>query len=1466
MHSWTPLFRRVCLGLAVLGMATGAHAELGNPATNTAACCQLTTSLVNDVIRGRDVSGDERFFSAEGAPPNIHFILDTSGSMQELPQVINSRNSEFFEITVNGCENPRLDAYATARGWNPAFPYPVPDPGTGLGGDHGFPNLFQDDKFYGWLHWFSSSNPTPQWATKVAACEAQVPGGSASNPTEYARCISCLDTKGYYLVPGTIGRDTAPLQNSNFIFWGRYLNFNPPKYVTARRVLKQVIQGVRRVRAGLSHFINSTPNTVKDRGQNPSCSQILNDASSFDSNRGSYVNDINGLTFFTGTPLARSLLNVGFYFTSDDGVYRDVFGFGTNYSYPNGFRNGSLNAQTRSVCWGCQVSSAIIITDGEPTGDSLNARESIRQLNGGPVYCPDTAPCGVGTPGGTDKGDNNDPNDPDRFLDDNNDYYLDDVAKFLYEKDLQRNSPPQVGDFNTAGKQSLITYTVGFGVTSNLLRNAADVGGGLYYTAHDADTLRDALLAIIANVQTRATSFSSPASSTLQVRSASATLIPRFKPARNATAPWQGLLFRFDMGPELLLDCDPSSATPGPGDLNQDGDCDDTLLIDAEGDAVIENDDGDFVKLLSPLEPAIPFWEAGSLMRPPGDGTEHWRNRRIYTIVDGNNDGKLDYRDTPVEFSEQNLAVLREYLGISSNPDTCDDIALRLGEAELLPDDCARLIINWYRGADALNPDPALREFDRPFLLHDIFHSSPATVDPPLPRDFCDFGNQCLHTLFSGSTVQDSSYTIPGRTNVPAYDKYEYEAGNRDKIVLVGSNGGMLHAFHNGESNNDIDTFTGQRKYDSGTGRELWAFIPPDMLPKLRPNLNRHAYFVDAAPMVRDVWVDGAAGQPGDGKKQWQEYRTVAVVGTGRGGVHRFALDLTRLLGLEPGDTDTLVPNQAGDFLWIWPQPCDELSAQVGESFSNFAPNPPPIIPVALSPDADNGLRGLYGPTGTPETPYSVEGAQARERYVVLFNGGYDPSMTRGRGMAVVDMKSGHTLWSFFHGDPTNRAQFLRYPIGAGINGMDIGRGVDTTGADYLFDTATVGDYGGQLWTLRFWNPGNWVGGKVTNWHAARAFRVANLGGQTSDPEAIRPAFSYMTLNTQQPDNGFVRSYVGTGDRENLMDKGTVCRLSNPRACAVQGYNVSNTLTVTRGGSTTFTGRANYNNHRYASGAALIGTQGPSCASAQVSLSWVHSATSNCVNPGDCKIEYTCDGNSSTWSCRETDNDWAVLNYAQTTSPLPQRYYGIWVYGGTDTRRHFNSDGEANTYEANMFTDTDLTNVSQFDAVGNVIANAQVSAAPGGKGWYVQYGQNNERTGTTGTIVNGCVLWSSFEPSGAAGAVCSTTGTNIGRLYQASFATGVANCAISFYDSQNSRWARYRQETLVATPPEPMMQVSIGAGIVQRNVARQGAGITEGQNISTEITGTPSLYQIELDRRGHTCRHVPGGQTECDPQ
>jgi type IV pilus assembly protein PilY1 len=521
----------------------------------------------------------------------------------------------------------------------------------------------------------------------------------------------------------------------------------------------------------------------------------------------------------------------------------------------------------------------------------------------------------------------------------------------------------------------------------------------------------------------------------------------------------------------------------------------------------------------------------------------------------------------------------------------------------------------------------------------------------------------------------------------------------------------MLHAFLNGRSIG-VDA-TGRSLYDAGTGQELWAFIPPDLLPRLRNNLGKHASLVDGTAMVRDVWLDGVAGQPADGRKQWQEYRTVAVVGTGRGGVHRFALDLTRLLGVAPGQTSQQVPDQAGDFLWMWPQPCDPLALKVGESFTNFAPQPPPIGPVALMPEADDALRMISGsPGGWAETPWWINYTPARERWVVALNGGYDPYNNRGRGMALVDLASGHTVWSFFHGDGRSRSEHLRYSISAGMALADVGTASSSgVEADHLFDTATVGDYGGQLWTVRFWQPGQWDATRqqVSNWHAARAFRVANLAGRTSNPEALRGPFSQIATNVVQPDTGILRTFVGTGDSQNLLDVGARCRLGNPRACAEQGCGSQSALEVQRAGYTVSSSTTSYSSYALANASSYVSSSGPSCAGARVKLTWDNTAANGCANGNDGAIEYTCDGSSSLWSCRETQNTWAVFNYSSPVSPSPQRFYGLWTYGGSPSRR-FNTDTEAWNFDYQMLTDSNLVNVSQFDFNGQVVEPQQFAS------------------------------------------------------------------------------------------------------------------------------------------------------------
>ena len=118
----------------------------------------------------------------------------------------------------------------------------------------------------------------------------------------------------------------------------------------------------------------------------------------------------------------------------------------------------------------------------------------------------------------------------------------------------------------------------------------------------------------------------------------------------------------------------------------------------------------------------------------------------------------------------------------------------------------------------------------------------------------------------------------------------------------MGTNDGMLHAFLSGIYNSST------KLYDSGTGEELFGFIPFSLLEKLQDfvpgDLSSHGYYVDSSPRVADVWIDSNA----DGTKQSSEWRTVLIAGYRKGGSNYFALDVTRITSYNVCYTKLLRP------------------------------------------------------------------------------------------------------------------------------------------------------------------------------------------------------------------------------------------------------------------------------------------------------------------------------------------------------------------------------------------------------------------------------------------------------------------------------------------------------------------------------------------------------------------------------
>ena len=158
--------------------------------------------------------------------------------------------------------------------------------------------------------------------------------------------------------------------------------------------------------------------------------------------------------------------------------------------------------------------------------------------------------------------------------------------------------------------------------------------------------------------------------------------------------------------------------------------------------------------------------------------------------------------------------------------------------------------------------------------FYDTGHSSPVFVPPP-----------------NG----DANYLLNGYATFAAGSPQN----SRKSIVLIGANDGMLHAF------------------DATTGNETWAYVPNNLLPKLRTqmvsNANgtlsyQHSPFVDGSINVQDVYYLGS-------------WRTVVVVGEAQGQGRNgdnfyFALDIT--------DTSTPKPLWEFSDRWAFPaQTCD---------------------------------------------------------------------------------------------------------------------------------------------------------------------------------------------------------------------------------------------------------------------------------------------------------------------------------------------------------------------------------------------------------------------------------------------------------------------------------------------------------------------------------------------------------------
>lgn len=378
-------------------------------------------------------------------------------------------------------------------------------------------------------------------------------------------------------------------------------------------------------------------------------------------------------------------------------------------------------------------------------------------------------------------------------------------------------------------------------------------------------------------------------------------------------------------------------------------------------------------------------------------------------------------------------------------------------------------VVNYVRGAN----------HDNNAKLGDIFHSKPVVVGPP-SRFFFDEGYS----------------TAVGPTGTVSFVEAKT---HRKRVVYVGTNDGMLHGFLSGT----YQAGTGQ--YDSGTGAELFGYVPHNLLGSLESYLpgevTRHSYFVDSSPRVADVWIDNNA----DGSKQSSEWKTVLIGGLRKGGNGYFALDVT--------DPDAVGYPKV---LWEYVDPTN-----VGESWSE------PFI---------GKVRVM---SGSPAT--------AKDRWVAIFGGGKSDTGTIGASLVVLDIATGTPLKTFT----------------TGIDNVIPASPTAVLDANGYIKFVYVADLDGSLYKFDFRNPGS--GSGYSEWTMNKIFQASTgqpvyhrvEAGSTQPGETTR----YLFFGTGDQDNPV--SNTGTGKFYAIKDVDT----DNTLRTESNLVNLSSSITSLSGGT-----------------------------------------------------------------------------------------------------------------------------------------------------------------------------------------------------------------------------------------------------------------------------------------------------------
>jgi len=725
----------------------------------------------------------------------------------------------------------------------------------------------------------------------------------------------------------------------------------------------------------------------------------------------------------------------------------------------------------------CEKSFVLLITDGESTQD-LNIPSSLQDYD-------------------------NDGNDPGSYPSNGSDY-LDDVALWAHVNDMR-------GDLD--GTQNITFYPVfAFGHGSNLLKNAAKNGGFIdkngnnipdldsewdedgngvpdnYFEAESGYALERKILQAITDILKRAAAGTAVSVLATTGEGEGNVIQAYFRPSVTSgldEIKWIGYLQSLWVDPQ--------------GNLREDTVHDRALNVYEDNIIVFyqETETGDTkVKRYSvdsdhpypdletasyeevSLDDLEPLWEAGELLaqRDPDD-------RKIFTYldkdkdeaVDESTDNPFDHSGEVVSFDTSSAAAIKPYLGVADNTKWS-----YLGTTH---DERVENLIKFIRG-EAVSGLRNRTIDGNVWKLGDIVHSTPVSISKPVEN---------YHIIY-----RDESYG-------EFYNQFK----DRETVVYVGANDGMLHALTSWQ----YDQTTNEYVRPSGApssehiGEELWAYIPQTLLPHLKwladPDYT-HVYYVDLKPKVFDAKIlpDDTHYADSDGEDNWG---TFILLGLRMGGKHIWS---------------------EGDY--------DDGSGSTVHETRQFYPTYT-LIDVTEPRDPRVIWERSYSDLGMSMSVPAI--VKVKNKWFAVFGSGpenYDGTSSKKGHIFVVDLKTGEPYkngtndWLF---ETSESNAFMNSPVSLD---KDLNYNVDVI---YLGEAYLLGsNWKGKLYKVMVpWvNGGTYDGSDPDNY--------IDNPKDTTNPWILRPLFdatrpitSPVALSIDSFDNAWV--YVGSGRYLSDSDK-----------------------------------------------------------------------------------------------------------------------------------------------------------------------------------------------------------------------------------------------------------------------------------------------------------------------------------------